>query len=60
MDETVYSGTQEQIGTMLILMKEKLPVVRDLLTTLIIELLHGGKICSNYPQERLPSYLSRS
>ena len=30
MDENVYSGTQEQINTMLILMQEGLPVVRDL------------------------------
>ena len=28
MDENVYSGTQEQIDTILILMQEELPVVR--------------------------------
>ena len=32
----------------------------NVLRTLIMELLHGGKICSNYPQERHPSYLSKS
>ena len=30
MDENVYSGTQEQINTMLILMQDGLSVVRDL------------------------------
>ena len=30
MDENVYSRTQEQINTMLILIQDELPVVRDL------------------------------
>ena len=29
MDENIYSGTQEQIDSMLILMQEEFPVVRD-------------------------------
>lgn len=90
-DEVVYSDTQEQLDTMLILMQEKLPVAGDvnliqaylpqyktikripnhpryslkcsswkILMILIMESLHGGKICWNFPQKKHLSYLSGS